>query len=316
MNDSPPVSVDTGDDTGMKRRREPIRRRVKLPLLLFLLTCLSTFWSGATGDLDGIGDGSLMPVRAALARNWQIGLMYMSSVIGILLCHEMGHFLTTVRYRIPASFPFFLPIPISFIGTMGAVIGMDGRRANRKEIFDIGLAGPLAGLVIAIPVMWLGISNLELSVANGKGGMELQMPLLANLMASQIDVTLPDKIPLGHLVGNPLLLAGWFGFLITGLNMMPVGQLDGGHVLYCVLGPKARYVARLMMLTVIVYILSDLETNFVWILMTLLVIFLIGVDHPPTQDDSVDIGWGRRVIGTLSLAIPILCLPPTPFHFQ
>lgn len=297
-----------------------VRRRVLLPVSLFLLTCLSTFWAGSTGQPafylgDALEAGSLMPIRAVVARNWQLGMVYMASVLGILFAHEMGHFLATVRYRIPASFPFFLPLPVSHIGTIGAVIGMDGRRANRKEIFDIGIAGPLAGLVIAIPVMWHGVNQFELQTQNGMGGLRMQMPLLVRwMMDAAPGVTVTPTISLGEMFGNPYFLAGWVGLLITGLNMLPVGQLDGGHVLYCVFGPKSKWVARTFMACVVAYIASDIKSHYIWILMTVLILFVIGVDHPPTKDDKVEIGLFRKVLGTVTLAIPFLCLPPTPIQ--
>lgn len=300
--------------------RPRIRRRVVLPVVLFLLTCLSTFWAGATGiPIQYFGEAaqqaSLMPMRAVVARNWDIGIIYMASVLGILFAHEMGHFLATVRYRIPASFPFFLPLPLSHIGTIGAVIGMDGRRANRKEIFDIGIAGPLAGLVIAIPVMWYGVTHLDPQIHNGLGGLRMQMPFLVKwMMAAAPSSPQIESISLGQMFGNPYFLAGWVGLLITGVNMLPVGQLDGGHVLYCVFGPRSKWVARLFMLSVIIYIASDIQKHYIWILMTVLILFVIGVDHPPTKDDTVEIGWFRKVLGAISLSIPFLCLPPTPIQ--
>ncbi|HIM28665.1 MAG TPA: site-2 protease family protein [Planctomycetes bacterium] len=295
--------------------RPKIRRRIVLPVCLFYLTCLSTFWAGSTGQpiiyiQDSLNEASLMPIRAVLGQNWHLGLSYMAAILGILFAHEMGHFLATLKYRIPASLPFFLPLPISMIGTIGAVIGMDGRRANRKEIFDIGIAGPLAGLVVALPVMWYGVTHLELHTENGEGSMVLGMPLLVQWMIALGGPDVPaGGIPLGHLFGNPFFLAGWVGLLITGLNMLPASQLDGGHVLYCVFGRAARHIARVFILAAIGFILSDIQHNQIWILMTVLVLFM-GVTHPPTKDDSVDIGWFRRILGVVSLTIPLLCFPP------
>ncbi len=143
--------------------RSPPQRRMMLPILLFIATCLSTFWVGATNwKPTAVDAGELWSI---IASNWQQGLTYMGAVLAILLTHEMGHFLQTVRYRIPASYPLCIPVPFSLIGTMGAVISMDGMRANRKQIFDIGIAGPLAGLVVAAPILYLGVSHLHLDKA-------------------------------------------------------------------------------------------------------------------------------------------------------
>lgn len=139
----------------------PKRRRV-IPILLFVATCLSTYWVGAA-DWKPQQFGTSEQMWHAIAANWEQGLTYMGAVIAILLTHEMGHFLQTVRYHIPASYPLCIPVPFSLIGTMGAVISMDGMRANRKQIFDIGVAGPLAGLAVAFPILYLGVMRLDLS---------------------------------------------------------------------------------------------------------------------------------------------------------
>ncbi len=121
----------------------PKRRRV-IPILLFVATCLSTYWVGAA-DWKPQQFGTSDQMWRAVTTNWEQGLTYMGAVIAILLTHEMGHFLQTVRYHIPASYPLCIPVPFSLIGTMGAVISMDGMRANRKQIFDIGVAGRWRG---------------------------------------------------------------------------------------------------------------------------------------------------------------------------
>lgn len=290
-----------------------------LPAVLFLLTCISTFWAGTATEpsqylLQSVSSGSLMPVRRIILEHYGDGLRYMLAVLGILLAHEMGHFLATVRYGVPASLPFFLPLPITPIGTVGAVIGIDGSEADRRQIFDIGIAGPLAGLLIAVPVMWYGATQLNLDQANGLGGLRMNLPLGAALMFEAAGASAAaDQLWLGHLQGNPYLMAGWVGFLITGLNMLPVSQLDGGHVLYCLFGRAAHWIARTFMVTVILFILLDFQRNYVWGLMALLVM-LMGTDHPPTRDDSQRLGVLRVALGLAALSIPILCLPLHPFE--
>ncbi|NLF73859.1 MAG: site-2 protease family protein [Candidatus Anammoximicrobium sp.] len=295
-------------------RPPPIRRRrVKLPLILFLITCLSTFFAGAVGWIPTLEP---MPIRRAILSQWQDGLIYMACILAILLTHEMGHFLVTLRYRIPASLPYFVPFPISPVGTMGAVIGMDGRRADRREMFDIGLAGPLAGLFVAVPILLVGIQQLDLS-APGHGLYRLDLPLYVRwtLQANpppgyHLDGVAADQIWCSHL--NPYFMAGWVGLLITGLNMMPVSQLDGGHVVYALFGRRSRWIARGFMVAAIAY-MTVTQTWDRWALMMVL-IFLIGIHHPPTRDDSVKLGWLRIAVGLASLAIPLLCFPPQVLH--
>ena len=282
--------------------RKP-RRRIALPVLLFVLTCASTFWAGATGwQLGGVMLPTPLSFFHFLEAGAKNGLIYMGCLLGILFAHEMGHFIATVWHRVPASLPFFIPFPLSPFGTMGAVIGMDGRRADRKQIFDIGIAGPLAGLVVAIPVLILGVSKLDFK---DHYGTELyDNPLIVDwLIAIFHNGKAVDAIARSEL--NPYFMAGWVGLLITGLNMMPVSQLDGGHVTYTLFGRYAHIFARVFIVVAIVFVVFSDST---WSVMLLLVI-LIGTDHPPTRDDSVPIGPIRMIIGYSSLLIPLLCFP-------
>jgi membrane-associated protease RseP (regulator of RpoE activity) len=222
----------------------------------------------------------------------------------------MGHFLQTVRYRIPASYPLCIPVPFNPIGTMGAVIGMDGMRADRKQIFDIGIAGPLAGLVVAFPVLWLGIKRLDLSAETPTGESEFYLPLVAQWMLKWAHPNAAWAherwVALSEL--NPYFMAGWVGMLITGLNMLPISQLDGGHTMYALFLDRAHSFARFFISFAILYVVINLDEAVLWTPMLLLVIFL-GIHHPPTADDSVELGPVRRAIGLASLSIPVLCFP-------
>ncbi|PQO46569.1 hypothetical protein C5Y93_08850 [Blastopirellula marina] len=302
------------------------KRRIWLPILLFLATCASTFWVGAvdwnpfdamiwgTGSVAAPFDPRLsdpaIEFRRELIRSfsgWKNGLYYMLAMLGILFAHEMGHFIMAVRYRVPASLPYFIPIPFSPIGTFGAVIGMDGLRADRKQLFDIGLAGPLAGLVVAIPVLYYGVREMDLTTP-GTGLFKLDLPIGLEWMMQWMNVP-------GYHAGmyidqsqlNPLFMAGWVGLLVTGLNMIPVSQLDGGHVTYTMFGTKAHWIARGFLVVAILFIVYAEAYN--WSLMLILII-LMRPDHPPTSNDSVPIGWFRYALGIASLSIPILCFPP------
>ncbi|MFO0896021.1 MAG: site-2 protease family protein [Pirellulales bacterium] len=280
------------------RRERP--RRWFLPIFLFLATCVSTFWAGTTnGEVWAELNGH------QLLDYWQDGLLYMRAVLAILLAHEMGHFLQALRYGVPASLPYFIPMPFTPLGTMGAVIGMNGLQANRRELFDIGLSGPIAGLVLAIPITCIGI--LEASVANfapGAGGFVFHDPLLVKWLIQWLR---PD-VPAGReLMLNPWLRAGWVGMLITGLNMMPVSQLDGGHVTYALFGRGAHWIARMFLFLAVVAMVYT--HTYMWMAMVF-VVFLIGPDHPPTADDEAPLGPVRWLLGFASLAIPILCFPP------
>lgn len=312
-----------GESPAPVARQVPLRRRRKLlPLVLFAVTALSVFWAGALQWMphvyltymanllspyaDVLNDPAML-VRRSLLRNWSDGLIYMACLLGILLTHEMGHFLMTVRYRIAASWPYFLPLPISPIGTLGAVIGMDGLRANRKEIFDIGLAGPLAGLVVCVPVLWIGLGQLDFTQP-AVGPYSLDLPLaIRAVLAIRAPEGYAGDGHLNHNLLNPYFMAGWVGLLVTGLNMLPVSQLDGGHVVYALFGRRAYWLARGFLVLAIAYIVYT--DSYSWSLMVLLIL-LMGTDHPPTRDDDVRLGPLRIALGWLSLLIPILCFPP------
>ena len=176
-------------------------------------------------------------------------------------------------------------------------------------MFDIGIAGPLAGLVLAIPIMWFGVANLDLSTAQ-RGGAVLDSPLIVEFMLGKLQ---PNGFESGTDIWisqvNPYFMAGWVGLLITGLNMLPVSQLDGGHVIYTLFGRASRWIARTFMVIVIALVVYDYRVWGIWLVMVLLVL-LIGADHPPTRDDSAKLGWLRCTIGVVSLSIPFLCFPP------
>lgn len=296
-----------GGAFGPSKRGEKLawvgKRRRRLPLILFVVTCLSTFWVGANHWLPWPVDGE--PRRMLLA-HWHDGLIYMGSVLAILFAHEMGHFLATVRYGIPASFPYFIPFPISPIGTMGAVIGMDGLKADRRELFDIGLAGPLAGLVVAVPVMAIGVAKLDFQQFE-YGPFALDLPLLIRAAVYIIQPaghTSQTAVWFSHL--NPYFMAGWVGLLVTGLNMMPVSQLDGGHVVYTLFGRKAHWIARAFVVTAILVVV--VTGRWEWSLM-IVIVLLMGPDHPPTRNDDLPLGGVRTVLGIVAILIPVFCFP-------
>ena len=303
-----------------QRPYEPPRRRIKLPILLFLATSFSTFWVGATGWSpqepweNVLAQGTLMPIRQVMIAHWSEGVTYMFCVLAILLMHEMGHFVATVLHRIPASLPYFIPIPFfSPIGTMGAVIGMDALQADRRQLFDIGIAGPLAGLIVALPITWIGIEKLDLTTVPA-GPYALDLPLAMRVMFDYISPPgyAPGKLVVTNQL-NPYFMAGWVGLLITGLNMVPVSQLDGGHIAYTLFGRRAYWISRLVIASAISYMF--LTGQYTWILMVVIVL-LIGIKHPPTRNDRIPLGRLRTVLGLSSLVIPLLCFAPRLIVFR
>jgi membrane-associated protease RseP (regulator of RpoE activity) len=331
---APPVDEFVPSDQPAKQGPR-VQRRVWLPIFLFVLTMASTFVAGATGwmplgyvfeGLPPFGvvekwDEAAINLRLTLLQQWQDGLLYMACLLLMLLAHEMGHFLMTLYYRIPASFPYFIPLPITPIGTLGAVIRMDSRDADRKQMFDIGIAGPLAGLVVAIPLLYIGIGRLDFTRApaqpniNSGNFFKLGTPLGLRLMMQrqsprgyeQLDAKQQTQVSI--LQVNPYFMAGWVGLLVTALNMMPVSQLDGGHITYCMFGRWAHWIARGFMVLTIAYMVFGGKYQ---LSLMIALILLIGIDHPPTSNDRAPLGIARYALGVASLAIPVLCLTLEP----
>lgn len=262
----------------------PDRRRVVLPALLFFATCLTTYLAD--------------------------GLAYSVALMLILTTHELGHFLQAVRYRVPASLPYFIPMPLSPFGTMGAVIGMQAHVGDRKALYDIGISGPLAGLVPAIGCSIVGLQLSQVvTVVGKKGFLILGEPLLFKFLAF---LTFGSLAPTQDVALHPVAFAGWVGIFITGLNLIPIGQLDGGHVLYALLLRRAHPVAMFLIFAAIVAVVAFGYWG--WLLM-LALLYMMGPKHPPTADDTAPLGVGRTVLGWLTLAFVVLGFTPQPFLF-
>lgn len=275
----------------------PIRFRKRLPLLLFIATCLSTTWAGAAKasvDLD------------PAARLWE-GVLYGAAVMAILLAHEMGHYLQALRYGVPATPPFFIPMPFIPLGTFGAVILQGRGFGNRKAIFDIAISGPLAGLIVAIPITYIGLAQSETTFAQPKPGeLVFGAPLVIQWMIESIHGVFP---PGATLQETPLAFAGWVGIFITALNLIPIGQLDGGHILYTLIGKRSHRLAMGLVLFAIAYMIRS--GNYSYAPMLILIVF-IGIRHPPTANDNVPLGTGRIILGWLTLAFVFIGFTPTP----
>lgn len=244
-------------------------------------------------------------------RYWS-GFVYSACVMLTLLFHEMGHYLQARRYRVAASPPYFIPIPNLF-GTMGAVIVQRSGFADRKILYDIAISGPLAGLVLALPIVWFGAQNCVIATEAEVAQLfpkemisEYGDPLLIQWMYEAAHGPLA---PNDSVISNALLFAGWVGIFITALNLIPIGQLDGGHILYSLLGRKAHAVAVLLTGGAMAYM--ALTGNFTYALM-LLLIGMMGIRHPPTSNDRVALDPFRVGLGWLTLAFIVIGFTPTP----
>ena len=275
------------------------RRAVLWPLLLFVATCWSTYHAGAISSPNYAYGG----------------ILYAAAVMFILSAHELGHFFQTLRYRIPASLPMFIPMPISPLGTMGAVIGMAPGEGDRKALFDVAVSGPLAGLIPSLLccVWGLYLSQavpLEVALRQvGEGSPIIGVPIIFRWLQEWILGPLPPGMAIDL---HPIAFAGWVGLLITALNLFPIGQLDGGHTLYALLGKKAHTVARLTWAGCLAAVVVSGAWG--WSLM-LGLLWMMGTDHPPTANDQAPLGGARKLIGWALLMFVPLGFTPTPFLF-
>ncbi|MEI6239796.1 MAG: site-2 protease family protein [Planctomycetia bacterium] len=282
----------------------PVRRPLRLQVLLFLATAATTFAAGVVG-WEPVVLGIDADLAGQFGTHWQRGLVYMAAVMGVLTAHEAGHFVAAAVHRIPATLPLFIPMPVLLTGTLGAVIGMEGSRANRRQLFDIAIAGPIAGLVVALPVLAAGML-----VGTATATSPFATPPVAAWMQTCLR---PDLAAGASIEPNALFMAGWVGLLVTGLNMIPVSQLDGGHVSYAIFGRRAHWVARGILLAAIAAIV--LLGRYNWIAMVVIVA-LMGTDHPPIRDDGRPLGLGRTLLGLASLLIPVVTFMPEPLLFE
>jgi membrane-associated protease RseP (regulator of RpoE activity) len=279
----------------------PRRRRIWLPVILFLATVFTTFCSH--------GVRLYYPPWHVEVRPWS-GLAYSAAVMTILMAHELGHFFQALRYRVPVSLPFFIPVPFGPIGTMGAVIAMRAHIGDRRALFDIGITGPLAGLLPTIAFCAWGLSMSEVgAVAHGPGVWRFGEPLLFQWLAHWMLGPLPD----GHeVLAHPVAFAGWVGIFITALNLFPIGQLDGGHILYALLRKRAYPIAAIVLMGCIIGMVVSQYWG--WSLM-LLLLLMMGPRHPPTADDNARLGFWRIALGWLALAFVPIGFTPMPFLF-
>ncbi len=300
----------------VRRFRKPWPRGV-FPILMFLLTVLSTIWVGTLAwvpDLliQAIQTGSAHTLRRCILANWWTGLQFSASLLTILLAHEFGHYLMMRRYGIVSTYPIFIPFPVSPFGTMGAIIVMDPSYANRREIFDIGIAGPLAGLVIAIPLAIVGLLFPDGPPLPQPDSLRIGQPLAMYILDAMLGTELISGLATQQVnTSSPIFMAAWIGFLITGLNMMPMSQLDGGHVAFGIFGKYSEWIAKSVFVAIIAYMIY---AQMMFFILMMFLIFMMGLKHPPSSDDSQQLGIGRTILGLIALTIPILCIPATPFQ--
>jgi hypothetical protein len=307
------------------KQRPPV-----LNIVMFLLTVVSVMLAGATpeGPLPSDLGGQLLVLFKNIFTGWPFAV----ALLGILLAHEFGHYLMSRHHKTAATLPFFIPLPFSPLGTMGAFIQMQTIPKNKRILFDIGIAGPLAGMVVAIPVLLLGLSLSKLGpvVADPNGFIEGNslLYLLAKYVVFHQLLPTPattngmslfaywlkyfftgTPLPIGGLdvFIHPVAFAGWAGLLVTALNLIPAGTLDGGHVTYAMFGANVR---KAFPFIIVILIGLGLFWNGWWIWAVLLL--WLGRVHAEPLDQITELDPRRRALGWFAILLFILVFAPVP----
>ncbi len=292
-------------------KRTPRPRRRWLYPVFGLLTLLTVLWAGGMHvGIDLLADPG----------SWLRGLPFALTLLAILGCHELGHYFTARRYGVAVTPPLFLPFPNPLIGTLGAVIQMRSPVPSRKALFDIGIAGPFSGVVVAIPVILIGLSlSTTIPGPAPEPFLSFSSPALIRIIGEDLWINLP---PLYHLlrllaigapgageilVLHPVAFAGWLGLFVTALNLVPVGQLDGGHVVYS--GLRRLYKPFSYVMVPLILLLAVFWPGWaVWGI----VLFFVSRKRPAPLDDITPLPRGRRLAAWGALLLFLLCLTPVP----
>ncbi len=293
------------------------RRPMALNLVLFVLTVITTLSVGASLAMAYARNQPgyslvLSPLSVFLLpfrhpEQLLAGIPFSFTLLGILLAHELGHYLTCRHYGIAASYPYFIPFP-NIIGTLGAFIRIRSPIVNRQALFDVGISGPIVGFLFALPALAIAIAYSKIIPGSQfDGPVILGNPPLVVMLARYFH---PD-VRVSDIFLHPVGRAAWVGLFATALNLLPVGQLDGGHIVYSLVGRKHRYISWAFSL-----LLIYLGTYWPgWISFAVLLFFL-GMRHPALLDPGQELDASRKWLAIVALAIFLLCFTPVPFFVR
>ncbi len=285
------------------RDLEPPRPRLLLHLVLFLATLATTITAGALqqGVNPFINPADLYK-----------GIPFSFTLLLILGTHEMGHYLVSRRHHLSVTLPYFIPAPpFPFIvGTFGAFIRIRSPIQDKRALLDVGCAGPLTGVAVSIPVILAGLKLSTVKVIpGGAEGLVLGEPLLFQILSFAIFGHLsPDH----HIILHPVAFAGWIGLLVTALNLLPVGQLDGGHVSYALFPHRHRLISLVCLFLLVASGLFFWQGWLIWALL----LFLLGLRHPPPAYDWVPLDRRRKILGAITILVFALTFTPMPFKLD
>ncbi len=284
-----------------------------LNVILFLATGFTTLFMGTLFMVSFEQDPSFAP-GGILQSMWQEpttllrGLPFSIAIMSILLAHEMGHYLTCRYYGISATLPYFIPAP-TLVGTFGAFIRIRSPIQHKAALLDVGVAGPIAGFVLSVPTLAVALVRPRYVNSESVDGLlSLGEPLIFKIVAFLMGVVPPPGMePLLHPIG----FAAWVGFLLTTLNLIPVGQLDGGHIAYALFGRFHKRISQLFLFALLPLGIFFWPGWILWIFL----MALMGSRHPPTLDDSLPLERRHVVLGWVALAMFVLCFTPVPMSF-
>ena len=307
----PPFEIIGGPPEYVWRPTRKFRDRVWLHVALLLATILSTTVIGELHYASFVSDFGVRQPALTASALFLRGAWYSATILAILGCHELGHYFACRYYDVDASLPFFLPAPFALTGTLGAFIRIREPIPSKRMLFDIGIAGPIAGFVVAVPALFLGMWMSRVVIfPSGVDGFELGEPLLFKLATWLIWGRIAD----GYTVNlHPVAFGAWFGLLATALNLFPIGQFDGGHISYAVLGRKSSQVTLFMIGCAAVLTYFSLSW-LVWTMLAIGMLFLFGRHHPRTFDEAVPLDVGRRWLALFAVLMFILCFTPAPIE--
>jgi membrane-associated protease RseP (regulator of RpoE activity) len=279
-------------------QKESTTGRLFLHLILLSLTIVTTV---------GVGVIWFYNPGEPMTRAVEAGFVYSFTIIVILAAHELGHYIACRWYGVNATLPFFIPMPIPPVGTFGAFIKIKSPIPTRCALFDIGIAGPLAGFVFAIPAAYIAHYFAQPARAAVEGEIYFQSPLLFKFFEYYFG--LPPVIEM-----NPVWWAAWIGVFMTSLNLLPVGQLDGGHVTFAVFGHRGhRRIAIACYLAVIALAIYTMRGGmWNWVVYALILTLMLRIGHPPVVDDREPLGLTRKIIAVIGLIVFVLSFMPFP----
>jgi membrane-associated protease RseP (regulator of RpoE activity) len=252
--------------------------------------------------------GALMTTGTLTRASLTTGLSFSIPVMLILGTHEMGHFLMCRKYGVPATYPYFLPSPLGF-GTFGALIRIKAPIRDKRILLDVGAAGPLAGFIVTLPFLLYGVARPRPSTtALAPGTMLFDYPLLVRWAQRWTHV---EPYTSASVHEHPTFMAAWFGLLVTAMNLLPLGQLDGSHVLRALLGKRQPWAAGAV---VVLAIAASVAGSPLWLVFSILVVALTGFSHPPVDNDDEPLDFGRALVALLCVAVFLLCVSLTPIR--